>query len=164
MEEDERKKYVKKLRNPTTDRRARFVTLKKAVDEAKKKKRCPYCNAVSGKVKKVPNSFKLVHELKSKDAEETRDEWVTEFDFITETNPILKDSVAKASEDLTPLDVLNLFKKIPDQVSLWLWLFVYPFSGCLSSSASSFSVKAIISCSLFPFFFPALVSLPSSGC
>jgi DNA-directed RNA polymerase III subunit RPC1 len=113
LDPSERIEYLKKIRAPY-DRRIRALLAKKIVDLAKKKRKCPYCGCQQGKVKKMTGAFKLVHELKHKDAQREREDFLREFSKVSEENKALKDNLSKLQEDLSPLDVLALLKKVPD--------------------------------------------------
>jgi hypothetical protein len=60
------------------------------VDLARKKRKCPFCAALQGKVKKLTSAFKLVHELKHKDAAAEREMFISEFETAAEDNKALK--------------------------------------------------------------------------
>ena len=82
----------------------------------KKVKKCPYCLSHNGTVKKLTGLFKLVHEVKSKEGREDRDEMVRdEFAEAFAANKLIKEHVGKMTQDLTPLLVQSLFLRVPDE-------------------------------------------------
>lgn len=77
---------------------------------------CPYCKGVNGSVKKV-GALKIVHEkYKPKKAQEEQERFKSTFVNAVETTPELKAHLHKAQEDLNAMKVLDLFKKISDEV------------------------------------------------
>lgn len=82
----------------------------------KKVRRCPYCDAHNGVVKKLTGLFKLVHELKHKEAREDRDDIIrAEWGEALQANKLLKENMSKMVHDLNPLVVHSLFLQIPDE-------------------------------------------------
>lgn len=59
-------------------------------------------------------SFKMIHELRHKDAIEDREEFEQEFDTAFTFNPQLEEFMSKVSQDLSPLACLHLFKRVLD--------------------------------------------------
>jgi len=116
----ERKRFVNIL-NRVEDRKARANIENQILTLCKKVKRCPYCGALNGTVKKLPGLFKLVHELKGKEAKEDRESMLrTEFHEALEANKLLKESIGRMTQDLNPLLTHSLFLAIPDADCLLL--------------------------------------------
>ncbi len=93
---------------------------KKINETCKKAKECPYCGAVNGTIKKL-GPLKLVHDRFAAFNRSTALRKVTpvskmEFDKSFSTakkfTPELEKHIRKALEDMSPLRVLNLFKKV----------------------------------------------------
>lgn len=116
---------------------------KKVLEKCKKISKCPYCKDTNGVVKKMTASktgsggsvLKIVHEkYGSKNDQAVKNQVGTiwnqiifslstnklflsaEFNKAVEMNPELKTivSATSLSQILTPIDVLNLFERIPD--------------------------------------------------
>ena len=88
---------------------------KKAVD-------CPHCGALNGSVKKV-GALKIVHEkFKSKKAQEEHERFKGTFNNAIEYTPDLRPHLHKAQEDLNAMKVLELFKRISDDVSIIVYI------------------------------------------
>ncbi|TKA74890.1 hypothetical protein B0A49_06081, partial [Cryomyces minteri] len=95
---------------------------KKISAECKKCKKCPYCGTINGAVKKVPgHPLKIIHEkyrafntstAKSKVAPPCKVEFDRSFEEAKKGNPELEKHVKKAVDDMNPLRVLNLFRRI----------------------------------------------------
>lgn len=73
----DRKRYLAKVRNPRLDRLTRAeITRGKILDDCKKVKTCPHCQAINGPVKKITGVYKLIHDLKNvKIAADLVEEW-----------------------------------------------------------------------------------------
>jgi DNA-directed RNA polymerase III subunit RPC1 len=59
-------------------------------------------------------SFKMIHELRHKEALEDRSDFHEEFDVAVSFNPSMREFLSKTSQDLSPIAALHLFKRIPD--------------------------------------------------
>jgi DNA-directed RNA polymerase III subunit RPC1 len=93
---------------------------KKINEQCRKAKQCPYCESINGQIRKS-NVFKLTHDKfqtynKSTAAKKVMPASMVSFnetfDEAKKLNPELDKHVKKATEDLNPLRVLNLFKMI----------------------------------------------------
>lgn len=80
---------------------------------------CPYCSATNGAVKKA-GALKIVHDkFRAKKTAEEMEKWKRTFAPAIEAQKELGLYVNKAVlEDLNPLKVLDLFRRISDEVSL----------------------------------------------
>ena len=112
--------FLNELRRPGIDNLRRGKILKNVNDLCKKAKECYRCHAVNGVVKKLA-AMKLVHDRfaafnRSTAAKKTTPDGKREFDksfsAAKQHIPELEKHLRKALEDLNPLRVLSLFKKI----------------------------------------------------
>lgn len=97
---------------------------KKLVDKCKKNTKCPNCKEKNGFVKKMTakgntgNSvLKIVHERnREKDKKVLLDDQIKEYSIAIESNPDIKSALTGSpiSEILTPIDVIKLFERIPE--------------------------------------------------
>jgi len=112
---DQRELYLKRIRQPNLDRRRKANVAKVILSECKKKRRCPYCGAHNGVVKKLTGAFRIVHELRHKDAADAREEFLESFDTAVLFTKGLKEHLSKATHDLNPLVVQRLFERVLDE-------------------------------------------------
>lgn len=90
----------------------------------KKQKKCPYCNAFNGQIKKT-GCYKILNQTRpirpkvSKIPDSATPEYAKqkrEFSSIIESAPELEDLLLKQTHELLdPITVLNLFRRIPDR-------------------------------------------------
>lgn len=120
LTEPERKQFLKALRRPGIDNMRRTQILKQINDQCKKVKICPYCESVNGTIRKQ-GVLKLVHDkfvsynkstAQKKSAPPEKIVFDATFADAKKFNPELEKHMKKAMEDMNPLRVLNLFKKI----------------------------------------------------
>lgn len=80
---------------------------------------CPYCSATNGAVKKA-GALKIVHDkFRAKKTAEEMAKWKATFAPAVETQKELGIYINKAVlEDLNPLKVLDLFRRISDEVGV----------------------------------------------
>jgi DNA-directed RNA polymerase III subunit RPC1 len=78
---------------------------------------CPYCSSTNGAVKKV-GALKIIHDkFRAKKTANEMETWKRSFATAIEAQRELGIYVNKAvHEDLNPLKVLDLFKRISDEV------------------------------------------------
>ena len=122
--ERSRKAYHQAMRRPNLDSAEQRAITKKVSIECRKAKCCPYCGSVNGTVRKVTgHAAKLVHEryrwynqssAKSKKPLPSKIAFEESFAEAKKTTPELERLVKKIHEDMTPLKVLNLFRKVTD--------------------------------------------------
>ncbi|KAH7115917.1 hypothetical protein B0J11DRAFT_618316 [Dendryphion nanum] len=120
--QDERHQELKRMRRVGKDNLLRISVARKIMEECRKKKRCPHCDAVNGTIRKVPgHPLKIIHNqydafnrstAKTKIPPPGKLEFDQSFEIIKDTNPEVEKHVKKAVDDMHPLRVLNLFKKI----------------------------------------------------
>ncbi|KAF1358528.1 beta and beta-prime subunits of DNA dependent RNA-polymerase [Lizonia empirigonia] len=122
LDEVERRRYLRSMRRPDMDTLRRSAVSKRILEDCRKKKLCPYCNALQGTVRKVPgHPLKIIHNrydaynrstAKTKKAPAGKIEFDQSFDTAKSANPELDKHLKKAADDMHPLRALNLFKKI----------------------------------------------------
>ena len=78
---------------------------------------CPYCSATNGAVKKV-GALKIVHDkFRAKKTADEMEKWKRTFAPAIEAQKELGTYINKAvTEDLNPLKVMDLFRRISDEV------------------------------------------------
>ncbi|KAH7329505.1 hypothetical protein B0I35DRAFT_420341 [Stachybotrys elegans] len=119
LQESERRDFLNDLRRPLDN--LRRTQVRKAINEqCRKTKTCPYCKAINGQIRKI-GVLKLLHDRfssfnKSTAAQKVPPRSKTEFDdsfkSAVSSNPDIEKHLQRAMEDLNPLRVLNLFKRI----------------------------------------------------
>ena len=78
---------------------------------------CPSCRSTNGVIKKS-GALRIVHEkFRAKKTSDEAEEFKRSFDSATKAMPELKTWLGKAVEDMNPLRVLELFRKISSEVS-----------------------------------------------
>jgi DNA-directed RNA polymerase III subunit RPC1 len=113
------------LRKPGIDALQKNSIFKKIVEKCKKCHVCPRCGAFNGSVKKLSNvhTLKLIHErYKDKRADHDRAVFFQKLGHAVQCLPELSQHLSKAQEDLSPIFVLELFKRITDEDSELLWM------------------------------------------
>lgn len=112
----ERAAFLRRLRVPHLESLQRSGIMKRVLSTCKKVNNCPYCGGINGIVKKS-GPMKISHEpyraSKMKDAKE---EFLATFKTVIGENSKIGDHLAQAVEDLNPLKVLELFKRISAEV------------------------------------------------
>lgn len=111
--------YLKRFRRPHLENIQR-VSLVKAVNAAARKVvYCPYCSSTNGTVKKV-GAIKIVHDkFRAKKTADELERFKKSFATAIEAQKEIALYINKAVlEDLNPLKVLDLFKRISDEVSI----------------------------------------------
>lgn len=94
------------------------MSLCKSVNaSARKAVYCPYCSATNGAVKKV-GALKIIHDkFRAKKTADEMEKWKRSLSKAIEAQKEIAMYVNKAVyEDLNPLKVLDLFKRISDEV------------------------------------------------
>ncbi|KAK9796706.1 hypothetical protein WJX73_006743 [Symbiochloris irregularis] len=112
LSEDERRVKMRQC-SRVHDRMGRQAVFKQVLDKCKTTKRCHSCGAGNGIVKKAAGMLKLVHE-RYRDPTE-RQNYLTEFKEALINNEQLKPLLAKVADELNPLRVLELFRKVSDE-------------------------------------------------
>nr|AOE43186.1 RNA polymerase III largest subunit [Cavenderia deminutiva] len=114
LDEDKKQTMLKKMRNKKLDVLQRRALFKKLYGECRKKRSCPRCGEINGIVRKV-SALKLVHEKYKGKNEDAQRDFALQFEEAIKYNPEMKVHVKKAQEDMNPLVVLNLFRRISYQ-------------------------------------------------
>ncbi|KAG5643579.1 hypothetical protein DXG03_000632 [Asterophora parasitica] len=121
LEEPERRVFIKRFRRPNLENMQR-QSLTKAVNAmARKCVYCPYCSSTNGAVKKA-GALKIIHDkFRAKKTAEEMEKWKTTFAPAIEAQKEIAMYINKAvHEDLNPLKVLDLFRRISDEARIWL--------------------------------------------
>lgn len=116
LEEPDRRIFIKRFRRPNLENIQR-QSLSKAVNNmARKVVYCPYCSATNGAVKKA-GALKIIHDkFRAKKTAEEMEKWKKTFASAVEAQKELATYINKSiHEDLNPLKVLDLFRRISDE-------------------------------------------------
>ncbi|TFK64915.1 beta and beta-prime subunits of DNA dependent RNA-polymerase [Pluteus cervinus] len=116
LDEPDRRVYLKRFRRPNLENMQR-QSLTKAVNSlARKVVYCPYCSAINGAVKKA-GALKIIHDkFRAKKTADDLEKWKRTFTTAVEGQKELSMYLNKAiHEELNPLKVLDLFKRISDE-------------------------------------------------
>lgn len=114
LPEEERRKWLKRFRNPRLERVPRELMFRKLVETCKRTKACHYCGEANGTVKKTTGSLKIIHEVYAKNgflADKLREDLAVAIAH----NEQLAQCIGRCADDLHPLRVLSLFRNIPDE-------------------------------------------------
>ncbi|KAI0052660.1 beta and beta-prime subunits of DNA dependent RNA-polymerase [Auriscalpium vulgare] len=116
LEEPDRRTYVKRFRRPNLENIQRQILVKAVNVLARKTVYCPYCTATNGAVKKA-GALKITHDkFRAKKTADEMERWKKTFAPAVEAQKELGMYINKAiHEDLNPLKVLDLFKRISDE-------------------------------------------------
>jgi len=117
LSEEDRRKYLKRFRRPKLENLARQQLCKAVNTTARKVVFCPYCGGTNGTVKKQ-GALKIVHDkFRAKKSAEEMEKWKATFTNAIQQQKELAMFVGRsATEDLNPLKVLDLFRRISDEV------------------------------------------------
>jgi len=113
LPEEEKRQYLRKVRNPRLERLQRQALVKKLSERCKRQKICPSCGAYNGVVKKATGSLKIVHDKYSKNLS-LWDSYKEEFEDALRYNDQISAHLSekKVVDDLNPIRVMTLFEKI----------------------------------------------------
>ena len=122
LEEGDRRRFLKTFRRPGLENLTRTKTFKAVNTTARKVQLCPRCGGLNGVVKKV-GALKIVHEkFRPKKLAEERRHFDKSFDHIIKqpgqgigSGSDIRQHLSRAQDDLNPLKVLELFKRISDE-------------------------------------------------
>lgn len=119
LAENMRRVLLKRLRRPNLENLARQALCKQVLSAARKVNVCQYCGAMNGTVKKAA-ALKIVHErFRQKKLTEEAEKWRQSFsNAIKLQGEIDRLLGVKGAEELNPLKVLDLFKRMTTEVSL----------------------------------------------
>lgn len=112
--------YLKRFRRPNLENIQRQSLFKAVNSAARKIVYCPYCAATNGAVKKA-GALKIIHDkFRAKKTAVEMEAWKKTFTSAVEAQKELSMYINKAvHEDLNPLKVLDLFKRISNEVSVF---------------------------------------------
>lgn len=122
---EDRESYLRKIRKPGIDALTKAGIFKKIVEKGKKCHRCERCNSYNGQVKKINGvpTLKLIHEkYKLKAGEQDRAIFLQNLSKAIKSNPEVGQRFELAQEDLSPIIVLEIFKRITDEDCELLWM------------------------------------------
>lgn len=125
MDPLEGERFLIRLNNPNLDYKEKKVMRKRITDKCKKIRICPNCKELNGVVKKVTANksgtgggvLKISHEkFRGKENDPIVENYITEFQQAVEMNNDLQNALTPTSfiQILTPIDVLNMFERIPE--------------------------------------------------
>ncbi|KAH9049136.1 beta and beta-prime subunits of DNA dependent RNA-polymerase [Lactarius hengduanensis] len=116
LEEPERRTHLKRFRRPNLENMQRQSLFKVVNAAARKTVYCPYCAATNGAVKKA-GALKIIHDkFRAKKTAAEMEAWKKTFTSAVEAQKELGTYINKAvHEDLNPLKVLDLFKRISNE-------------------------------------------------
>lgn len=119
LEEPDRRSYLKRFRRPGLENIQRQVLIKAVNSLARKTVYCPYCSATNGAVKKA-SALKIIHDrFRAKKTADEMEQWKKTFTHAVEAQKDLAIYVNRTvHEELNPLKVLDLFKRISDEVRI----------------------------------------------
>ena len=119
MKEEEQEEMLTKLRSREkkiggVDHAYRRVMFKKLLEKCKRTKVCFQCEAVNGPVKRAGQNLKIIHEkYTSNKAEQEKRERA--FEEAMKHNDQLRQHISRAQDDLNPIRVLQIFKRIAEK-------------------------------------------------
>lgn len=108
----ERPGFLRRFRRPGLEGLQRSHLAKAVLSSCKKRSQCPHCGAPNGTVKRS-GTMKISHEpfRASKNAT-AKEEYLQGFGTAVAENKALGQHLSRAVEDLNPLKVLDLFKRV----------------------------------------------------
>ncbi|KAG5635316.1 hypothetical protein H0H81_011729 [Sphagnurus paluster] len=116
LEEPDRRVFIKRFRRPNLENMQRQSLIKAVNTMARKCVYCPYCSATNGAVKKA-GALKIIHDkFRAKKTADELEKWKKTFAPAIEAQKEIAMYINKAiHEDLNPLKVLDLFRRISDE-------------------------------------------------
>jgi DNA-directed RNA polymerase III subunit RPC1 len=109
---DERASYLKRFRRPKIEMLQRQSASKGVLAACKKQTTCSYCFSPNGIVKKS-GTLKISHEpYRSNKNAEAKQEWLSNFKSAISEQGAMATYLNKSVEDLNPLRVLELFRRV----------------------------------------------------
>ncbi|KAL7990271.1 hypothetical protein Chor_013701, partial [Crotalus horridus] len=112
---EEQKQFLDYLKRPGLTYLQKRGLKKKISEKCRKKNTCPHCGAFNGTVKKC-GLLKIIHEkykTTKKIVDPVVSHFIQSFDTAIEHNKEIEALLGKAQENLNPLMVLNILKRIP---------------------------------------------------
>ncbi|KAF8735311.1 hypothetical protein AX14_002299 [Amanita brunnescens Koide BX004] len=116
LEEPDRRSFIRRFRRSNLENIQRQALSKAVNATARKTVYCPYCSAVNGAVKKA-GALKIIHDkFRAKKTADEMHRWKASFQNAVAAQKELGVHLSKAlHEDLNPLKVLDLFRRISDE-------------------------------------------------
>ncbi|WVN88031.1 uncharacterized protein L203_103230 [Cryptococcus depauperatus CBS 7841] len=112
LPQDQRAPFLKRFRRPNLESLQRQSASKAVIAMCKKTTICPYCSSPNGIVKKS-GPLKISHEpYRAAKMQSMKDEWMASFKGAVMENQNVAAFLGKAVDDLNPLKVLDLFKRV----------------------------------------------------
>ncbi|EJT46834.1 DNA-directed RNA polymerase iii largest subunit [Trichosporon asahii var. asahii CBS 2479] len=147
---EERASYLKRFRRPRIEMLQRQAASKGVLASCKKVTTCPYCFAPNGIVKKS-GTLKISHEpFRSNKNADAKAEWLNGFKAVVSEQSAIGSHLGKSVEDLNPLKVLELFRRVTAEdcelLSLhpdvgrpedYLWTYISVPPPCIRPSVAS---------------------------
>ncbi|PGH08790.1 hypothetical protein AJ79_05889 [Helicocarpus griseus UAMH5409] len=125
LPENERRAFLKDLRRPGLDNLRRMQIAKRINERCRKTRTCYRCNAVNGVVKKAGTSaLKITHDKfrafnsstsVKKIPPPSKVVFDQSFEEAKKSNPDIEKHFKKAQDDLNPLRVLKLFRRVSNE-------------------------------------------------
>ncbi|OQO06044.1 hypothetical protein B0A48_08632 [Cryoendolithus antarcticus] len=125
LPEKEKRKLLRRLRTPGMDGLRKSAVCKAIATDCRKVRVCPHCSALNGQVKKVPgHPIKIFHNkftqytsstAKSKVKPKEMEKFEQSFTAAKENNNEVDRLAKRAMDDLNPVRVMNIFRKISAQ-------------------------------------------------
>ncbi len=122
LTESERRQFLRDIRRPHIDNLRKTQICKKVNDQCRKTSKCHVCGTINGRVKRAgTHPLKIIHEQFSKfeiskalkkTPPPAKIEFEKSFQGTRATNDFIDKNFKKAVDDLNPLRILNLFKRI----------------------------------------------------
>ncbi|EGW07354.1 DNA-directed RNA polymerase III subunit RPC1 [Cricetulus griseus] len=115
LSQEEKQQFLDFLKRPGLTYLQKRGLKKKISDKCRKKSTCHYCGAFNGTVKKC-GLLKIIHEkykTNKKVVDPVVSNFLQSFETAIEHNKEVEPLLGRAQENLNPLVVLNLFKRIP---------------------------------------------------
>lgn len=121
--------YLKRFRRQNLENIQRQSLFKAVNSAARKTVYCPYCAATNGAVKKA-GALKIIHDkFRAKKTAAEMEAWKRTFASAVEAQKELSMYINKAvHEDLNPLKVLDLFKRISNEVRPFPLVLCFPLT------------------------------------
>ncbi|XP_072164609.1 DNA-directed RNA polymerase III subunit RPC1-like [Diadema setosum] len=117
LSEQDNQNFMEALRRPTLTYLQKRGLRKKIHEKCRKNQICFHCGAYNGPVKKC-GPLKIIHEkykVNRKNPESVIKQFQSSLDVAIEHNKDIETLLPKAQENLNPLTVLELFKRIPNE-------------------------------------------------
>lgn len=126
----ERAAFLRRFRRPGLETLQRQSASKAVLASCKKRTICSHCGAPNGVVKKS-GTLKISHEpYRANKMAEAKSEWMATFKNAIGEDQAIATHLSKAVEDLNPLKVLELFKRVTAEVRCWIELVLMNNQDC----------------------------------